>query len=108
MNTCNLKKIGIKMTLISYLKMKNFYRNINTIFNTTSITEYKKIVIALSVLISYYTTCIKLDYEQTLHIQAIALPFKKTDVPINHKIQNFINKKSSPSYVITIRVDLFG
>ena len=42
------------MTLISYLKMKNFYRNINTIFNTTSITEYKKIVIALSVLISYY------------------------------------------------------
>ena len=48
------KKTGIKMTLISYLKMKKFYRNINTIFNTTSITEYKKIVIALSVLISYY------------------------------------------------------
>ena len=96
------------MTLISYLKMKNFYRNINTIFNTTSITEYKKnsnCIISAYLLLQHVSSS---DDEQTLHIQAIALPFKKTDVPINHKIQNFINKKSSPSYVITIRVDLFG
>ena len=57
------------------LRMKNFHRNINTIFNATSTVEYKNnnndIIDAIS-----YNMYQASDDEKTSHIRAIVLPLK--------------------------------